>query len=164
MAECDSRDLLVSALKDNSRHFRRRTTQTCMYFTRSMIYSGNICRLPPVLLWGVTLTVELTGSVTLVRLGKRVLPLQKLFHLVVVVGRTTACTKKKYNKRPVCNKRHYFPSEWHFGLPAIMIPAVGRHRWSKSLLPQRQSPSHWLTVLHGSLLLVPSIVNQNMRF
>lgn len=163
MAECDSRDLLVKALKDNSRHFRRRTTQTCMYFKRSMIYSGIICR-QPLVLWGVTLTVELTGSVTLVRLGKRVLPLQKLFHLVVVVGRTQACTKKKYNKRPMCYKRHYFPSEWHFGLPAIVIPSVGRHRWSKSLLLQRQSPFYWFTVLHGSLLLVPSIVNQNTRF
>ncbi len=40
-------------------------------------------------------------SVTLVRLRKGILPLQKLLHFMVTVGKTPACSKKKKSESPV---------------------------------------------------------------
>lgn len=77
-------------------------------FDGSMRCSGKIC--PPARgapLW----PVRGARSVTLVRLREGILPLQKLLHFVIAVGKTPTRGKEEESQSPVWFKRHYFPSE-----------------------------------------------------
>lgn len=108
------------------------------------------------------------GWDTLVRLGKGVLPLQKLLHFVIILGKTLVYSKNKKSDSPIWFKTHYLPSgnetkRW-FWLPVVISAAGGGHRWPKLIPLHCQLPSYWATVLHGPSLLARLFVNQSARF
>lgn len=121
--------------------------------------------LAPVCLCTAAAADRLNHGFTLVRLGQGILSLQKLLHFVfVLVGETSARGEKKQSERQVCFQSHYFPSEWHFRVPDMMIPADSSHSGLKIIPQNRHASSYWLAMLHGSSLLVPFAVNHSARF
>jgi len=129
-----------------------------MWFNRWMHSSGSICQPAPVTVGCIT------NTVTLVRLGKGILPLQKLLHFMFIFGKTQCCITNKKSESPVWFKRHCFPSKWGFGLPIMIAHAGGSHRRSKLIPLNGVLPCNWFPVWHGSSPLVRLTVNQNSRF